>query len=96
MTAIHVTEHAIDRYCERVENVAREVVRARILAAARGIMCASRFGARCVIMGCGVRLIIATDKQVAEGTVQMVRVVTVLGPGQWLRVPRPEESEASE
>jgi hypothetical protein len=80
MIDIHITEHAIDRYCERVENVAREVVRARMLAASRGILCAAAFGARCVILGNGVRLVIVAD---ADG----VRVVTALARGQHLRVP---------
>ena len=71
MTAVHVTEHAIDRYCERVENAPRDVVRARILAASRGITCAVAFGASVVILGCGARLVI-------EGA----SVVTVLGPAQ--------------
>jgi hypothetical protein len=79
---IHVTEHAVDRYCEQVENVPREVVRARIIAAARGIHCAVRFGGRCVILGNGARLIISADVD------QGVRVVTVLGRGQWVREPR--------
>lgn len=81
MTAIHVTEHAVDRYCERVANVPRDVVRARLLAAKRGILCAARFGAQCVLLHGGVRLIIEADDS-------GVRILTVLGPGQYRRVAR--------
>ena len=72
LAAVHVTEHAVDRWCERVENAPRDRVRATIEAAAPAIAFAAEHGARVVKMGCGARLIL-------EGA----RVVTVLGRGQF-------------
>jgi hypothetical protein len=71
--SVHVTEHAIDRYCERVENLSRPAVRKLIHRSDRMIAAASAFGAHTVRLGNGARLVITGRRQ--------VRVVTVLGRG---------------
>ena len=62
---IHVTEHAIDRYIERVAPVDRATAYAIIAAAERGVETAARFGASVVRT--------ASAKLVLDGTT----VVTV-------------------
>lgn len=54
----HITRHAIDRYCERVEAVTRDVAKRRILAASNAIENAIRFGCGIVVLPCRARLII--------------------------------------
>jgi hypothetical protein len=67
---IHVTEHAIDRYCERFAPVGRAAARRRIASAERAIETAAAFGAHTVRIGNGAKLVI-------RGTAP-VRVITVL------------------
>lgn len=71
---IHITNHAIERWQERVENIPGEAVRYRIEQHLPAIVAAARFGAPSVKLGNGVRLIL-------DGR----SVVTVLGRG--MRVP---------
>jgi uncharacterized protein (DUF2252 family) len=62
---IHVTEHAIDRYRERVEAVSADA--ARIALSSEAIVTAANFGAPYVKLGTGQRVVL-------EGS----RVITVL------------------
>ncbi|HVM38316.1 MAG TPA: hypothetical protein VM265_08020 [Sphingomicrobium sp.] len=62
---IHITEHAIERYIERVAHVDRATAYAAIASAERGVEAAARFGATVVRT--------ATAKLVLDGTT----VVTV-------------------
>lgn len=85
---VHVTEHAIDRYCERIANVPREQARAAMLASERAILFAAAFGAHTVRIGCGAKLVLRGLHQ--------VRVVTVL-PRDWINradMPRPRQEPA--
>lgn len=68
---IHVTEHAIDRFIERIRFCDREVARATIAAAERAVEVAASFGASTVKT--------AQAKLVLQGTT----VVTVM-PRNWI------------
>jgi N-acetylmuramic acid 6-phosphate (MurNAc-6-P) etherase len=70
---VHVTQHAIDRYIERVAPVAREEAYAAMACADAAIERARSFGANVVRIAGGAGLVIT-------GT-QDIRIVTVLGPG---------------
>lgn len=70
MVTPHITTHAVQRYQERVANVADDEVRSIILAHSEAIEKAARFRAPCVLLASGVRLIL-------EGS----NVVTVLAKG---------------
>jgi hypothetical protein len=72
--SVHVTEHAIDRYIERIAPVGRDAARAAIAAAAPAILIASAFGAHTVRLGNGARLAITGRHN--------IRIVTVL-PRDW-------------
>lgn len=65
MTALHITEHAIERYQERVANVSE--ADARIALSSPAVTTAADFGAPYVKLGTGQRIVI-------EGG----RVITVL------------------
>jgi deoxycytidylate deaminase len=72
-----VTEHAIDRWCERVDNRRRDQVVAAIHAAEGAIAHAAAFGACAVKLGNGARLICVHEPH-------ETRVVTVIGRHQRL------------
>lgn len=80
--SIHVTQHAVDRYIERVAPVTRDAAEAAIAAAERTIELAARFRAHTVRLGNGARLVITGVKQ--------IRVVTVLGPRMMNRADMPK------
>lgn len=61
---IHVTEHAINRWCERIGNMPRDDIRAEIMAHQSAIDAAIRFGAACVRLGNGAGLVLADGKVV--------------------------------
>lgn len=66
---VHVTQHAIDRYIERIEpTLSVDQARARIMASEGAIKVAADFGCRCVRTGIGAKSILVGD-----------RVVTVIG-----------------
>lgn len=67
---IHITQHAVQRYQERVANVTDGEARAAILSHEGALVCAARFGAPVVRCGEGFRIVM-------EGAI----VVTVLGQG---------------
>jgi hypothetical protein len=67
---IHVTEHAIDRYCERFAPVGREIARRRITSSAGSSKPRQAFGAHTVRIGNGAKLVIRGSSP--------VRVITVL------------------
>jgi hypothetical protein len=71
MTGVTVTEHAISRYCERIEPCSREIAKQRILASAPAIIAAAQFGATVVKLPGSTRLVL-------DG----LRVVTVLAKWQ--------------
>lgn len=79
--SVIVTEHAIDRYIERVEHVERDMAREKILSAQRGIDAAARFGATTVKT--------PHTKLVLQGTT----VVTVF-PRNWVMNPHLSNAEA--
>lgn len=59
---VRVTEHAIDRYIERIAPFAtRDAVHAIILGAARGIVTAAAIGCEVVRISGGARLILQGD-----------------------------------
>jgi hypothetical protein len=83
---VHVTHHALDRYCERVGAVSRDQAERTILAASRGIEAAAAFGSRVVRLPNGARLICAgaparVGKPGAGLGERPIRVVTLLAPG---------------
>lgn len=86
---VHVTEHAIDRYCERVANVPRRTARQLMMAAERSIECAAAFGAHTVRLGNGAKLVITG---LAD-----IRIVTVLQRGHinWADLPPDERRRRS-
>lgn len=81
--SVHVTEHAIDRYCERIANVPRDQVRVMILEHGRAIEAASRFGAHTVRLGNGCKLVITGRSE--------IRVVTVLDRRMINKADRPKD-----
>lgn len=82
---VHITNHAVDRYIERVAPVSRAEAARVMLAAERVITCGAAFGARVVRLASGARLIFrGTRPAVGEdgaATRTHIRVVTVLGRG---------------
>jgi hypothetical protein len=56
-----VTDHAVNRYVERVANVDHDVARDCIMSARAVIDIAADFGCRCVLLGNGARLKLAGD-----------------------------------
>lgn len=73
--SVHVTEHAIDRYIERIAPVDRECARSTIASAERTIELAAAFGAHTVRMGNGAKLVLRG--------VHRIRIVSVL-PRNWI------------
>lgn len=71
--SVHVTQHALDRYVERVAPVGFDAARALIEAASPAIETAAAFGGHIVRLGNGAKLILRGRGR--------VRVVTVLAPG---------------
>jgi hypothetical protein len=71
---VHVTEHAVDRYIERVAAVGRQQARTTIQSAERAIAAAVAIGAHTVRLGNGAKLVLRGSAP--------VRVVTVLERGQ--------------
>jgi hypothetical protein len=53
---IHITDHAIDRYIERVAICTRDEARAEMMTAERGIEAAQTIGCRIVRMHNGAKL----------------------------------------
>jgi hypothetical protein len=73
--SIHITDHAIARYQERVEPALNHgEAHAAILSHSKAIDAAVEFGAGTVILGCGARLVLCG-----------CRVVTVLGRHEHVR-----------
>jgi hypothetical protein len=70
---VHITNHAIDRFIERVAPVSRAEAARIMLAAERAIETAAAFGGRIVRLPSGARLICRGKPQ--------IRVVTVLERG---------------
>jgi hypothetical protein len=68
---VHVTEHAVDRYIERVSPIGRAEARAAMQDAERLIERAVAFGGHLVRLGSGARLVLRGRDS--------IRVVTVLG-----------------
>jgi hypothetical protein len=56
MTKVHVTDHAIDRYIERVENISRGEALARIMSSEPAIALAAKIGCSSIKLGGGIRL----------------------------------------
>jgi hypothetical protein len=71
---VHVTEHAVDRYIERVSPIGRAEARAAMQGAERSIERAVAFGSHLVRLGSGARLVLRGRES--------IRVVTVLGRAQ--------------
>lgn len=67
---IRITDHAVQRYAERVEPCSLADARTRIMAAARGIEAAARIHCEVVRLGNGARLVLERST-----------VVTVYGRG---------------
>lgn len=59
--SVHVTDHAIERYLERVEHCPWEDARARLERATKS---AAAFGCRVVKLGCGSRVVLEGDRVV--------------------------------
>lgn len=73
---IHVTNHAVLRWQERIARISAEDVRATIEASSPAIEAAASFGAACIRLGCGAKLVL-------DGRT----VVTVL-PRGWIHAGR--------
>lgn len=72
--SVHVTEHAIDRYLERVAPVGREQARSIIQSAEPAFEFATRFGAHVVHLRCGGKAVLRRRDR--------IHVVTVIGNRQ--------------
>lgn len=88
--SVHVTQHAIDRYVERIAPVDREVARRTIAAAAPAIETAAAFGAHTVRLGNGAKLVIRGPSAGLGTGSSRIAVTTVLARNviNWDDVPR--------
>lgn len=62
MTGFHITQHAIDRFIERVEAVTQDEARRRLAAYEKIVLAAASIGCRSVKLGCGARLALVGAK----------------------------------
>lgn len=62
MTAFAITQHAIDRYIERVAVVTQDEARRRLALAEKVVLVAAAFGCCSVKLGCGARLALCGAK----------------------------------
>lgn len=95
---VHVTKHAIDRYCERMAPVPRDEARAVMLGCTRAIEFAAAFGAHTLRIGNGAKLVLRCGRTSvgldgAVSTDRRVRVVTVLPRGWINRADAPRASK---
>jgi hypothetical protein len=62
MSRFVVTQHAIERYIERVAAVTQDEARRRLAASEKAVMMAEAIGCRSVKLGCGARLALVGAK----------------------------------
>lgn len=56
MTTLIITQHAVDRFIERVAAVTQDEARRRLATYEKAVLAAAAFGCRSVKLGCGARL----------------------------------------
>lgn len=62
MTRFRITQHAVERYIERVAAVTQAEARRRLATAEKAVLAAASIGCRCVKLGCGARLALEGTK----------------------------------
>ena len=70
---VYITEHALDRYIERVEAVSRDEARRRIAGCERAILAAASIGCSYVVMPCRAKLALVGARVVSVYPVEAKR-----------------------